>query len=198
MVVVGSGAGGGVIAAGLAEAGRSVVVLEAGPFVDERTMPTNELDAFSDVYLNHGLLSTWDGAITMLSGSGVGGGTLVNWMTSIVAVRGGPGRVGVLPRSRGRRRAPSGTGDVATIESELSVAPATVIPPKDEAILRGAAALGLGGGTDCAGTPPTAGPAGAVRSGAPVARSRVASGSTSPGRTPPAPGSCRGSGSSGS
>ena len=32
--------------------------------------------------------------------------------------------------------------DVAAIESELSVGAATVIPPKDEAILRGAAALG--------------------------------------------------------
>ncbi len=140
-VVVGSGAGGGVAAAGLAAAGRSVIVLEAGPFVDERTMPTNELDAFSDLYLNHGLLATWDGAITMLSGSGVGGGTLVNWTTSIVAserVRtewaSGHGLQGVT--------GPAWDADVATVESELSVAAATVTPPKDEIILRGAAALG--------------------------------------------------------
>ena len=84
-VVVGSGAGGGVIAAALAEAGRSVVVLEAGPFVDEASMPTNELDAFGRLYLNHGLLATWDGSVTMLAGSAVGGGTLVNWMTSLPA-----------------------------------------------------------------------------------------------------------------
>ncbi len=32
-------------------AGRSVVVLEAGPFVDEASMPTNELDAFDRLYL---------------------------------------------------------------------------------------------------------------------------------------------------
>jgi choline dehydrogenase-like flavoprotein len=78
-----SGAGGGVVASELAKAGRSVVVLEAGPFVDEATMPRNELDAYSRLYLNHGLLSTWDGSITLLSGSGVGGGTLVNWMTCL-------------------------------------------------------------------------------------------------------------------
>ena len=76
-VVVGSGAGGGIAAAALADVGRSVIVLEAGPFADERTMPMNELDAFDRHYLNHGLLATWDGSITMLSGSGVGGGTLV-------------------------------------------------------------------------------------------------------------------------
>ncbi|HXI46366.1 MAG TPA: FAD-binding protein, partial [Candidatus Acidoferrales bacterium] len=57
VVVVGSGAGGGVVAAELARAGRSVIVLEAGPFVDEQAMPRNELDAYSRLYLNHGLLS---------------------------------------------------------------------------------------------------------------------------------------------
>ena len=60
VIVVGSGAGGGVVAAELAAAGRSVLVLEAGPFVDEATMPRTELEAFSRLYLNHGLLSTWD------------------------------------------------------------------------------------------------------------------------------------------
>jgi len=61
VVVVGSGAGGGVIAAELTRVGRSVVVVEAGPLVDEAAMPTNELDAYRRLYLNHGLLTTWDG-----------------------------------------------------------------------------------------------------------------------------------------
>src|SRR6185295_7540679 len=39
VVVVGAGAGGGVMAEELAAAGRSVVVVEAGPFVDEATLP---------------------------------------------------------------------------------------------------------------------------------------------------------------
>jgi choline dehydrogenase-like flavoprotein len=141
VVVVGSGAGGGVIAAELTRAGRSVVVVEAGPFVDEAHLPTDELDAYSRLYLNHGLLTTWDGAITMLAGTAVGGGTLVNWMTSIAApddVRaewaGDHGIDGIDGQAF--------DDDVAAIERELGVAPATVIPPKDAVILRGAAALG--------------------------------------------------------
>src|SRR5206468_881449 len=67
VIVVGSGAGGGVMAAELARAGRAVLVIEAGPFVDEASMPRDELDAYGRLYLNYGLLSTWDGAITMLA-----------------------------------------------------------------------------------------------------------------------------------
>jgi choline dehydrogenase-like flavoprotein len=141
VVIVGSGAGGGVIAAELARAGRSVVVVEAGPFVDEAHLPTDELDAYSRVYLNHGLLTTWDGSITMLAGTAVGGGTLVNWMTSIPApadIRAEWARDHGLDGVDG---APF-DADVAAIETELGVATSTVIPPKDAVILRGAAALG--------------------------------------------------------
>lgn len=145
VVVVGSGAGGGVVAAELARAGRKVLVIEAGPYVDETTMPRDELDAFGRLYLNYGLLSTWDGAITMLAGSGVGGGTLVNWMTCLDApddVRAEWAREHGLDGLDGAEWA----GDVAAIERELGVAPAVVIPPKDELIRRGAAALGWDAG----------------------------------------------------
>jgi choline dehydrogenase-like flavoprotein len=141
VVVVGSGAGGGVVAAALATAGRSVVVLEAGPFSDERTMPRAELDAFDRHYLNHGLTTTWDGSITMLAGTGVGGGTLVNWMTCIEApesVRDGWQREHGLEGLTGDAWA----ADVAAIEAGLGVAASTDIPPKDAILLRGAHALG--------------------------------------------------------
>ena len=141
VIVVGSGAGGGVIAAELAAAGRSVLVIEAGPFVDEAHLPTDELDAFSRLYLNHGLLTTWDGSITMLAGSGVGGGTLVNWMTSIVApadVRDEWTRLHGLDGVEGA----TWDADVAVIERELDVTPSPVTPPKDAVIVRGTAALG--------------------------------------------------------
>jgi choline dehydrogenase-like flavoprotein len=141
VVVVGSGAGGGVVAAELARAGRDVLVIEAGPFVDERTMPRDELDAYGRLYLNHGLLSTWDASITLLAGSGVGGGTLVNWMTCLDApedVRAEWARDHGLDAVDGAEWA----ADVAAIEADLRVAPATVIPPKDDVLRRGATALG--------------------------------------------------------
>jgi choline dehydrogenase-like flavoprotein len=140
-VVVGSGAGGGVVAAELAAAGRSVVVLETGAFVDEASMPTDELDAFGRLYLNHGLLATWDGSVTMLAGTAVGGGTLVNWMTCLPAPT-------WIRHEWGQQHGIEGVTDAAwdddvrAIEDELGVSEATVIPPKDAAILHGAAALG--------------------------------------------------------
>jgi choline dehydrogenase-like flavoprotein len=140
-VVVGSGAGGGVVAAELARAGRSVVVLEAGPLVDEASMPTDELDAYGRLYLNHGLLSTWDGSVTMLGGTAVGGGTLVNWMTCLPA----PAWVrDDWSRNHGIEDLTSDAwnADLRAIEGELGVEEATLIPPKDEVILRGAAELG--------------------------------------------------------
>ena len=142
VVIVGSGAGGGVVAADLASAGRSVIVLEAGPFVDEASMPTNELDAYVQLYLERGLLATWDGAVTFLAGSAVGGGTLVNWMTTIAA----PAAVREAWRSEhGLDDLADGeawTIDVARLEAEIGVAPSDHLPPKDQAIVRGAAALG--------------------------------------------------------
>jgi choline dehydrogenase-like flavoprotein len=129
----------------VAKAGRSVVVLEAGPFSDERSMPRAELDAFDRHYLDHGLTTTWDGSITMLAGTGVGGGTLINWMTCIDApesVREGWEREHGLEGVTGDAWA----ADVAAIESELGVAESTHIPPKDAIILRGARALGWAAG----------------------------------------------------
>ena len=141
VVIVGSGAGGGVVAAELARVGRSVVVLEAGEFVPEAEMPTDELAAYDRLYLDHGLTATVDGAVAILAGSSVGGGTTINWMTSIP----------VQPTVRAEWVREHGLegfdgsefeDDLATIEAELQIQGPPTVPPKDKAILRGAAALG--------------------------------------------------------
>jgi choline dehydrogenase-like flavoprotein len=141
VVIVGSGAGGGVMAAELARAGRSVVVLEAGPFVPESDMPTDELAAYDRLYLDHGLTSTWDGAISILAGSVVGGGTTVNWLTSIPVqppVRAEWAREHGLDGIDGAEL----DADLAVLEQELGLQGPPNVPPKDAAILRGATALG--------------------------------------------------------
>ena len=140
VVVVGSGAGGGVIAADLAHAGRSVVVLEAGPFVPEPRMPTDELSAFDRLYLNHGFNVSWDASVMTLAGTGVGGGTLVNWMTCIV------------PPASTRHHWATAHGlagfdtpqldtDLAALSAEIGVSDPPNVPPKDELILRGCTTL---------------------------------------------------------
>ncbi len=147
VVVVGSGASGGVVARALAEAGRSIVVLEAGPFVPEPEMPRAELDAFDRLYLDHGLTATADGAVSILAGGAVGGGTTINWMTSIAApdrVRSGWARAHGIDGFDG----PEGDADFATLAAELSVTESVDPPPKDVALLRGARAARARGGID--------------------------------------------------
>jgi choline dehydrogenase-like flavoprotein len=79
--VIGSGAAGGIVAALLAQAGRRVVVLEAGDAPAEATFGMSELSGFQDLYAKRGLLTSDDGAVALLAGRTLGGGTTVNWMT---------------------------------------------------------------------------------------------------------------------
>ena len=75
VVVVGSGAGGGVAAAVFARAGLDVVVLEKGSYVPPAQLTGLETEAFATLYEKGGLLTTSDGAIGVLAGSTLGGGT---------------------------------------------------------------------------------------------------------------------------
>jgi choline dehydrogenase-like flavoprotein len=80
--VIGSGAGGAVLAAGLVERGLDVVMLEAGGhFTREDFIPLDERWAFANLYQDCGGRATTDQAITVLQGRSVGGGTTVNWTT---------------------------------------------------------------------------------------------------------------------
>ncbi len=82
VVVVGSGAGGGVAAGVLASAGHDVIVLEAGEYSDASDFTHLEADAYRRMYLDGALSSTADGGITILAGATLGGGTVINYTTS--------------------------------------------------------------------------------------------------------------------
>ena len=81
--VIGSGAGGGVIAAKLQAAGRSVLVLEMGPYRNEADFNQLELPGMLDTYLGGGLLASEDGSMALLAGSCLGGGTTINYQNCL-------------------------------------------------------------------------------------------------------------------
>src|SRR5262245_8912269 len=79
--VIGSGAGGGVIAAELAAAGWRVIVLEAASALQADTFDQRELVGMRSLYLRGGLLATQDLSTMIVAGSALGGGTTVNWQS---------------------------------------------------------------------------------------------------------------------
>jgi choline dehydrogenase-like flavoprotein len=80
--VVGSGAGGGVVAAALAESGLRVVVLEAGGHFDQPDFDQLEMTAMGSLFYRGGLASSVEG-VALLAGSCLGGGTTVNWTNCV-------------------------------------------------------------------------------------------------------------------
>ena len=83
VVVVGSGAGGGVIAGKLAQAGLEVVVLEMGGYFNESDYNQLELWAWQNLYWRGGPVPSADMNITLMAGSSLGGGTEINWTNSL-------------------------------------------------------------------------------------------------------------------
>ena len=77
--VVGSGAGGGLIAGVLAKAGLNVVVLEAGQARNEADFMGYEMLAYQQLFWRGGVNATADMNISMLAASTLGGGPTVNW-----------------------------------------------------------------------------------------------------------------------
>ena len=78
-LIIGSGAGGGVVAGELAQAGHDVLVLEKGPYCHGADFTQREADMLTQLYDARGTLSTQDGGISLLAGACLGGGTTVNW-----------------------------------------------------------------------------------------------------------------------
>jgi len=83
VLIVGSGAGGGVIAGELSAAGYEVIVIEKGAHHDDMDFHGQELESNRDLFENSGALTTADVSMAVLAGSTLGGGTTINWMTSL-------------------------------------------------------------------------------------------------------------------
>ena len=81
--VVGSGAGGSVIAAELQRSGQSVIVLERGGYRNEADFRQLDLVGAQELYLRGGLFRSESGSIGILAGATLGGGTVVNSMVCL-------------------------------------------------------------------------------------------------------------------
>ncbi len=83
VLVIGSGSGGGVIAAQLAAAGQDVLVVEKGSYTQAHEFTQQEVPMMNRHFENGGLLTSQNGSITVLAGSTLGGGSTINWAGSL-------------------------------------------------------------------------------------------------------------------
>ncbi|KAF8251782.1 FAD/NAD(P)-binding domain-containing protein [Wilcoxina mikolae CBS 423.85] len=83
IVIIGSGAGGGVVAAKLAGLGKKVVVVEKGECIPVEQMPVEQLEHERLYDGAAGAFVTADGKGTILAGSNWGGSTTVNFLGSL-------------------------------------------------------------------------------------------------------------------
>ena len=81
--VVGSGAGGSVIAAELQRSGRSVVVLERAAYRNEADFRQLEVVGAQELFLRGGLFFSETGSMGLLAGATLGGGTVINSMVCL-------------------------------------------------------------------------------------------------------------------
>jgi choline dehydrogenase-like flavoprotein len=83
VLIIGSGAGGGVVAGELSKAGLQVIVVDKGIHRHYTDYNNRETESVAALYDSKGLLATKDGAITIFAGSNLGGGTTINWAGSL-------------------------------------------------------------------------------------------------------------------
>jgi len=140
LVVIGSGAGGGVVASAFARAGKRVVMVEAGGAYDARSFTQREM-MISDLYLDAGLTSTRDLGVTILAGATLGGGTAVNWCTCLRL----PARIAEEWSDQSGISTLGAELDshYAAIERRLVIRPAATHNANNRTILDGARALGV-------------------------------------------------------
>ena len=146
VVVMGSGAGGGVTAELLARAGFAVVILEEGPLASSSDFHMREREAYPTLYQESAGRQTKNREIAILQGRSVGGGTTVNWTSSFRT----PGATLAHWTSvHGLKTVNDGALDpwFRLMEERLSIAPWPVAPNENNDILRrGCEKLGIPSG----------------------------------------------------
>ncbi|KAI7888795.1 uncharacterized protein EV154DRAFT_516488 [Mucor mucedo] len=83
VVIIGSGAGGGVVASKVAQAGKSVLVIEKGDYHHEDEFLMDESKALTNLYEHGGIAPSYEGSVSIFAGSVFGGGTTINWCASL-------------------------------------------------------------------------------------------------------------------
>ena len=79
VVIAGTGPAGALLADRISSKGKSVLLLEAGPYIAERNITTDELDSIARLYKSSGLqAAVKPSSITVLQGACVGGGGVIN------------------------------------------------------------------------------------------------------------------------
>ncbi|CAG8486211.1 14026_t:CDS:2 [Dentiscutata erythropus] len=83
VVVIGSGAGGGVVSAQLAKAGYNVLVIEKGKYYHQNELSLKQAESLDNLYESNGFLFNEDKTMYILSASTFGGGTTINYSASL-------------------------------------------------------------------------------------------------------------------
>ncbi|MDI6102333.1 GMC family oxidoreductase [Actinoplanes sp. NEAU-A12] len=142
VVVIGSGAGGGLIAGRLAATGARVVVLEAGRYRTEADFHQLELAAYRSSYWRGGPTPTGDLNLTLMAGAGLGGGTVINW-TNCLRTRDGVRREWATEHGLTDLATAAFDRHLDAVWRELSVTDqCSELNRVHEAMFRGAEALG--------------------------------------------------------
>lgn len=84
VVIVGSGCGGAVVAAYLAERGLKVMVVEKGIYVSPDDMPQTQSFSLDQMFERLGFVPSSNLSVAILAGSGFGGGSTINWGATLL------------------------------------------------------------------------------------------------------------------
>ena len=142
VAIVGTGAGGGVAAEILSQAGLKVVLIEEGGYYTAKDFhPMREAVAYPTLYQEIASRKTKDKGVTILQGRAVGGSTTVNWTTCF---RTPPETLDHWSQAHGLKG--SSEAEMAPwferMEKRLNIAPWDGRNPNNDVLYRGATKLG--------------------------------------------------------